>query len=123
MTLSQEMTAERWTECGDQPAFLDVYWIHPPTRQCVQVTECRRREWRGPTWGPEPWSKDVNGYCVTLRVHDEYGNPVSGEGFWHVSKGLALELARQIRRHVLGERGPVTCAEQMTFDDIQEAIR
>lgn len=115
MTLSAEMRAEHWIECGDQSIELDLFWVHPPTKQCVHVVSSRRREWRGPTWGPEPWSPEVRGYCVTLRVHDEWGNPISGEGFWHVSRDVALKLAREIRRYVLGERDAVADGEQIGF--------
>jgi hypothetical protein len=120
VTLDAAMAAEGWRECGDQTTELDVFWCNPPTSQCIQVVQCRRREWRGPVWGPDPWSPDVRGYCVTLRVHDEHGNPVSGEGFWVVQRELALKLARQIREHVLGKRGPVVQSESLPFEPARE---
>lgn len=120
MTLGPEMQAEGWREIGDQELFIDLLWVHVPSSRCLTVTEYERKNVDSPVWGAEPEDPETSGYLVCLRVHDSLGNPISGDGFWIQSFGHAVKLAREIRKQVLGERGEVTRAEQLTLDDVLE---
>lgn len=115
------MTAEGWrhmdADVGEESDYDSYFWTHPPSSRVVAIDQCRRSQWRGPVWGPEPTEEQTPGYCVTLRVHDEWGNPIEGDGFWIESFGLAVKLGREIRRHVLGERAMPTERTQLTLDD------
>lgn len=121
--LSAEMKAEGWTawpvenEAHGPGEWGFIMWQHVPSQRCLTVDGCRRSTWDGPVWGVEPPSPEADGYCVVLRVHDEWGNPVSGEGFWLQSLGLALKLATKIRSGVLEGRFRPG-AVQLTLDDI-----
>jgi len=124
MTLGPEMQAEGWLDIGamgrdaDDPDRRRHYmWLHEPSHRCVTLVETPRRNWVGPVWGPEPASKDVMGYDVCCTIRDDGGCPIEGDGFWTESLALALKTAREMRRHVLGERPPVSRAEQLTLDD------
>lgn len=119
MTLGPQMTAEGWTEIGNQELFVDLVWLHQPSNRSVQISEIPRCDYEGPVWGPEPEDRSVSGYVVASRVHDDLGNPESGEGFWIASFGAALRIARQTRQKILAENERAK-AWQLTLDDVLE---
>jgi hypothetical protein len=118
------MRAEGWRHmdeiAGNESTFDEYWWLHPPTRQSVTIAQSKRRQWIGPVWGNEPESTEADGYCVTLRTHDQWGNPIQGDGFWIASFGHAVKLGREIRRAVLVERPIPTARDQLNFDDLLE---
>lgn len=91
-------------------------WVHEPSSRCVSVHRTKRHQWSGDVWGPEP-SSDTDGFSVTCRIHDEHGNPESGEGFWVESFALAWKLGAKYREAVLGERYRPGVMEQKDLFD------
>lgn len=107
-----------WTTCRDADGeFGFALWTHEPSHRCVSVHQCGRKNWTGPVWGAEPADGFATGFSVTCRVHDELGNPESGEGFWVASFALAWKLGAKYREAVLGERHVPDVATQLTLDD------
>lgn len=119
MTLGPQMTAEGWIEIGNQELFVDLLWMHEPSKRSVHVCEYPRENYEGPVWGPEPEDRSVSGYVVASRFHDELGNPESGDGFWIASFGAALRIARQTRSKILAASERPR-SRQLTLDDVLE---
>lgn len=111
--IGQMIAHEGWIVIGDDA----VTWMHPPSSRVLNVWRHRRRECASMgCWGPEPTDPETEGYSITLRVHDDMGNPVSGEGFWIASYDQALVLARRIRAAVMAR--PTPPMRQLTLDEI-----
>lgn len=119
MTLGPEMTAEGWTEIGDQNTFVDLVWLHVPSHRSVQIFEIPRANYEGPVWR-EPADPAAVGYVVGSMEHDEYGNPERTGGFWIEGFGRALRIARETRAAILAETAAKRAGRQLTFDDAIE---
>lgn len=111
--IREMMFSEGWLRIGDNY----VTWHHPPSARVLSVWRLKRRECGMGCWGPEPEDRETEGYSVTLRVHDDLGNPIRGDGFWVQDYDTALTLARKIRREVLADKYVPPAMRQMTLDE------
>jgi hypothetical protein len=97
--LGPEMAGEGWILLdGD-----DIFWMHPPSRRCIEMHAATRHTCHVPCWGPEPADPKCDGYFVSCRVHAESGDPLYGDALWVESYAVALRVARRIRADILAE--------------------
>lgn len=113
MILSPAMLAQGWRSYtgGDHDGVM-LSWYHCPSQRAVTISDSPRDCTIGPApWG-EPASSDAEGFCVSCRVHDELGNPVSGEIVWIESLGMALRFAVALRESILADHPRPGVSEQ-----------
>jgi len=112
--LGPEMLAEGWEVVGGDW----IIWMHPLSKRSVSVDGPMKREMaRVPSLFDAPCDPSTDGYVVSCREHDDFGNPTKGENFWVESYGRAVAHARRIRKSILDQVARVSSGEQLTLDD------
>lgn len=106
-----EHAEEGWSVIPDAAGHIaQWYWVHVPSNRSISLDEYAdkcvidRCGARGAGW------------FVSVRAHDEHGNPTAGEilGPYPLFTE-AMTVARAQRRHILAERRDVAIAEQVAL--------
>jgi len=103
-----ELALEGWSVIPtDEGAIAQWYWTHEPSQRSVSLDEYGEgcvRDRCGPRGA---------GWYVSVREHDEHGNPIDGELLGPYALFTeAMTVARAQRRHILADTPRATYADQ-----------